>query len=468
MFDVSDIASAVNGRITGPAEGSVCSVSTDSRTVRQGELFVPLKGERFDGHDYIPQVLANGVTVFLASAEWAAKSAVPETATCIVVDDTLKAMGDLAKAFRTRFDLPVAIGVTGSNGKTTTKEMLASILSLTGQGLKTLGNLNNLIGLPQMIFKLSPEHRWLVLEMGMSEPGEIDRLAEIAAPRVGIITNAFPAHLASMGSVEAVAEAKGELFLRLPPGGVAVANADDPRVSRLPVAAGVRRVTYGIESGEVRASDIRSLGVNGQQFTLHLFGRTLQITLSACGRHNVLNALAAATAASVSGVPAEMVEDGLTAFRPYDKRFNTEEINGMVLIDDSYNANPASVEAALRTLEEIKGEGRAFAVFGDMLELGEGEAEDHRGVGRLAASFVERLYLLGDLSRRHTAEGALEAGMSPERVVRAVDHGEIVVDLLQRLEPGDLVLIKGSRGMRMETVTEGLRNGLVTKDEEKG
>src|SRR6185369_1617849 len=267
MFTIPGIAAATGGRITGPQSGEVSAVSTDSRTVVPGELFVPLRGERFDGHAFIGEVAAKGIRALLAEEQWLEKNTPsdPESGniTIIAVKDTLVALGDLAASWRRRFDIPL-VGITGSNGKTTTKEMLAAILEQTGPGLKTEGNLNNLIGLPQMLFKLHAGHKWAVLEMGMSEPGEIDRLAEIAGPLVGIVLNAFPAHLESMGSVENVARAKGELLLRLPPGGCAVFNADDPLVAQLPSPAAVRRSAFGLGNAGVAAKEIESLGIVGQ------------------------------------------------------------------------------------------------------------------------------------------------------------------------------------------------------------
>ena len=221
MFTINDIADATGGRIIGSDEGEVSAISTDSPSVIAGELFVPLRGTSFDGHSYLAAVADLGVQTVLASESWIANHTLPDSLTCVAVNDTLRALGDLAAAYRRRYDIPL-VGITGSNGKTTCKEMLATILDQIGPGLKTAGNLNNLIGLPQMLFRLRPEHGWAVLEMGMSEPGEIDRLAEIAAPQIGVLLNAFPAHLESMGNIENVARAKGELLLRLPAGGCAV------------------------------------------------------------------------------------------------------------------------------------------------------------------------------------------------------------------------------------------------------
>lgn len=306
------------------------------------------------------------------------------------------------------------------------------------------------------LLQLTAEHRWAVLEMGMSEPGEIDRLAELARPEVGVITNAFPAHLESMGSVEAVARAKGELFLRLSPGGWAIYNADDPLIARCPSPPGVTRLSFGLENAEVSATGIRSEGPAGQSFTLRLPQGALPVRMKVYGVHNIYNALAAAAAATALGVAPEIIEAGLGAFTPVSKRFNLEEVGGIVLIDDSYNANPASMAAALVTLRDISEESRAIAVLGDMLELGEGSAKAHRELGRLASTCADRLYLLGAQAET-VAAGVLEGGLTAAEVVVAKDHGEILADLRRILVKGDYLLVKGSRGMRMETVAEGIR-----------
>jgi UDP-N-acetylmuramoyl-tripeptide--D-alanyl-D-alanine ligase len=334
--------------------------------------------------------------------------------------------------------------------------MLASILALTGPGLKTAGNLNNLVGLPQMLLELNPSHRWAVLEMGMSEPGEIDRLAAMAAPGVGVITNAFPAHLESMGSVEAVAAAKGELFLRLQPGGCAVYNADDPLISRAPSPAGVRRLSFGLHGADVSACEIGSQGRHGQTFTLSLPGKEIRVRLHALGLHNITNALAAAAAATALGVQPGLIGKGLEQFTSYAKRFHLEELGGIVLIDDSYNANPASMRAALVTLREIREECRAIAVLGDMLELGSGSGEAHLELGRLAASCVERLYVMGEMAEM-VAQGARQGGLPHGQVLVAAGHEEILAELRMAVAAGDFILVKGSRGMAMDTIAEGIR-----------
>ena len=455
LFTIEEIARATGGIVYGDAAGGASGVSTDSRQAGAGELFVALRGERFDGHDFIAAAANRGVKLILAESSWLAANAAPAGTTVVAVPDTLRGFGELAAYHRRRFAIPVA-GVTGSNGKTTVKEMLAAILLFTGPGLKTAGNLNNLIGVPRMLLQLKEEHRWAVLEMGMSEPGEIDRLAGMAAPQVGVITNAFSAHLESMGSVEAVAGAKGELFLRLPAGGCAVYNADDPLISRLPQPPGVKRLSFGLHGADVSACEVENRGRQGQKFTLLLRGERLPVRLKALGLHNVANALAAAAAATAMEIPPDLIRAGLEKFTPYDKRFSLEELDGIVLIDDSYNANPASMRAALATLADIREDCRAIAVLGDMLELGEIAGEAHREVGKLAAACVERLYVMGGMAET-MADGARESGLPAGDVIVAADHEKILADLLETVNRGDFILVKGSRGMGMDRVAEGLR-----------
>lgn len=464
MFTIAEIAAATYGRVVGPATGNVDSISTDSRTVAAGQLFVPLRGEHFDGHGFISEVSAKGVTTVLAEEQWLKTHPLPDTVTGIAVKDTLKALGDLAATWRKRFDIPV-IGVTGSNGKTTAKEMLATILEQTGPGLKTSGNLNNLIGLPQMLFQLQPEHRWAVLEMGMSQPGEIDRLAEIAKPRVGIVLNALPAHLQSMGTVEAVAAAKGELLNRISDNGLAVVNADDPRVASLHQNPSARRISFGINRGEVRARDIETLGLAGQRFLLITPKGESVVTLKVCGRHNIYNALAAA-AALLEKIALPVIVAGLEAFEPYKGRFQTEQINGITIIDDSYNANPASVKAALETLAQVAAEGHRIAVLGDMLELGDHEIEAHQSVGETAGQNTDKLYLLGRLMVKYAAEGAGLTNMQTESIFCCTDHKQIALELYNSLQKDDVILLKGSRGMAMEQVATELKKLIQSGKEE--
>jgi UDP-N-acetylmuramoyl-tripeptide--D-alanyl-D-alanine ligase len=459
IFTGADIAQATGGELRGDGNDSVSSVTTDSRQIAPGALFVALKGERFDGHDFVPAVVAAGCRVVLVERGWADVHPVPPGCTAILVDDTLRAFGDLAAAHRGRYKMPV-VAVTGSNGKTTVKEMLAAILAQTGPGLKTEGNLNNLIGLPQMLFRLTTEHRWAVLEMGMSELGEIDRLAALAAPRRGIITNVNAAHLASMQNIEQVALAKGELFRRLPVDGWAIYNADDALVAGCPTAPGVRRLGFGIEQGEVTARELVSLGALGQRFKLVLPSATVTVQLPVPGKHNLLDALAAAAGAWTLGISAEAIAAGLGGFVPYRQRFNLVDCNGVTIVDDTYNANPASMAAALATLADCAAGNRRLVVLGEMRELGSDEVRLHRAVGAQAAATADRLLVMGELGRE-IATGALAAGMPAAAVTAVTTHEEAVAQLAADVISGDWVLVKGSRGMSMERVVNGLRARLA-------
>lgn len=446
-LDLAQIARVTGGTlIPANARGEVVGVSSDSRSIGAGELFVPLRGERFDGHDFLLQAARRGAAACL-SEEIVAGFSVP----VIHVPDTLRAMGDLAADRRLRLQGPL-VAVTGSSGKTTTKEMLACILEQTAPGLKTEGNFNNLIGVPLTLFKLEPKHRWAVIEMGMSARGEIARLAEIARPEVGIITNIGPAHLEALQGIDGVARAKGELFAALPSGGTAIVNADDIRTRDLPVANGVTRLLFGeCDIAEVRACDIRIHG-HESVFKLCLPGEEILVRLRVPGRHNVHNALAAAAAALALGIAPALIGRGLGRYRPIAGRLNLANLpGGALLIDDSYNANPLSVKAALSTLDEMPGGGKRIAVLGDMLELGQEAATLHREIGAEAARRCDLLIVLGSLAAEMAA-GARSAGMPESRIWVARSHQEIAQRLQNTLVRGDRLLVKGSRGMKMEKI----------------
>ena len=452
-LDIRTVARVVGGRLAPEgATAVVTGISTDSRTVRPGDLFIPLRGRNFDGHDFLAQAAQRGAVACL-SEEMIAGFPVP----VVGVADTLRALGDLAAAVRRHFDGPV-VAVTGSSGKTTTKEMLGAILSETAPGLKTEGNYNNLVGLPQTLFRLCTRHRWVVLEMGMSARGEIARLAEIAAPAVGVVTNIGSAHLETLRSIDGVARAKGELFAALVPGSTAVINADDERVAQLPVANGVRRLLFGLHAdADVRADQVATARTS-VRFRLLLAGTALPVTLQVPGRHNVANALAAAAAATALGIAPETIRKGLERFRPVAGRMEAVSLrDGVTLLEDSYNANPLSMRAALVALDELAGSGCRIAVLGDMLELGPSSASLHREIGEEAARRADWLLVLGEMAGE-VASGALNAGMPASRVLVFTDHEEIAGRLREILRPGDRVLVKGSRGMRMEKVSATLRD----------
>ncbi len=451
MFDLDRIAGITGGAISG--KKGICpisEVSTDSRSMAPGALFVPLRGERFDGHNYLSQAVTNGAAACL-SEEVIAGLSVP----VVRVPDTLKALGDIAAAWRMQLRGPL-VGITGSAGKTTTKEMLASIYEQTGPGLKTAGNFNNLIGLPLTLLRMTSKDQWAVIEMGTSALGEIERLTMIAQPTVGIITNIGPAHLETLQGLEGVARAKGELFAGLQ-GGTAVINLDDDRVARLPVANGVKKLTYGTSSEAlVRGQNIIS-GEGTTRFDLCINEEVVTIILPIPGVHNVHNALAAAAAAFETKVPLAQIKAGLENFKPVQGRMNLTPLPcGGILLDDSYNSNPLSARAALAALANFKGRGRRIAVLGDMLELGPDSEKLHESLGADSASVVDLLVAVGRFGE-HLQRGALVAGLNPDQVITVEDADAATAYLKEIQRSGDMILIKGSRGIGLDKVAVALK-----------
>ncbi|MGE5790369.1 MAG: UDP-N-acetylmuramoyl-tripeptide--D-alanyl-D-alanine ligase, partial [Syntrophaceae bacterium] len=382
-------------------------------------------------------------------------------AAVISVDDTLRALGDLARHWRARFRIPV-VAVTGSSGKTTTKEMAAAIMGREKQLLKNEGNLNNLVGLPMTLFQLNESHEVAVLEMGTNRRGEIARLTEIALPTVGVITNVGPAHLEGLKSLETIREEKGDLFRVMDNRGTAVINLDDEALAPWAEEWKGKKITFGIQSdADVTASQITHEGEKGTIFKLLMEGASREILLPVLGFHNVSNALAAAAASSAAGLSFDAICQGLMAFKPVGGRMEVYRLkNGGILIDDTYNANPASVAVALKTLQGLKGECRSTVILGDMLELG-GEAEKyHEEIGRsLADTGVSKAYLRGDFARV-TAKGAMKRGMKSDQVLVDLSTEETVAHLKACLKTGDWVLVKGSRKMKMEQIVQAILSAI--------
>ncbi len=437
------------------ARMEIKGVSIDSRTIREGELFVAIKGDRFDGHDFVPEVIKRGAWGALVERTVLEDkfSVLGGLKNILPVEDTLTALQEMAYSHRRTFAVPV-VGITGSNGKTTTKEMLAGILQQLGPVLKNEGNLNNHIGVPLTLLRLNAGHKAAVVEMGMSASGEIDTLARFIGPDVGVITNIGPAHLEFLKSMELVAQAKGELFNHLKSDGTAVLNADDRFFETLKKRFGGRVLSFGIEErADVRATDIRQ-EQNFTDFTIRSDGSTVNVRLRAVGKHNVYNALAAAAAALAVGMSLDAVKYGLDAFLPAALRSELRQVQGRTVLVDCYNANPASMDAALATLGSLRSGGRAIAVLGDMLELGQVSVDAHRTIGATVARLgVDLVITLGPLAK-HVGEGAIDAGMPKDRVLEAGSQIEAAVLLKKLSRPGDAVLIKGSRGMKMEKILE--------------
>jgi len=438
-------------------------VSSDSRQLQAGELFIPLPGPRFDGHDFIGEALAKGAAGSLVrrGREGRVREKDFPGKFFIVVDDVLRALGDLAHFWRTRQPARI-VAITGSNGKTTTKEMTAQILSEKFRVLKTEGNLNNLIGLPLVLLRLSPEHDVAVLEMGMSEPGELRKLKTIADPQVSLITNIGQAHLEFLGNLEGVARSKGELWEGLRENDWIGVNVDDLRVAKLAASARCRKKTFGIiQEADVRAEDVSRPSAKGARFSLRMGELKRPVGLAAFGRHNVYNALAAATLAAILGVDVDRIVAGLEKFQPFPGRGKVIALRRNVhILDDSYNANPDSLEATLSAFAEMKGENRGLLVLGDMLELGPGSKEAHKRAGeRIGEMKGAHLFLLGEQAV-HLAEGARAAGMEVPNVRVVQNHQEAMEGLGKMVKEGDWILVKGSRRMHMERIIEGLVESL--------
>jgi UDP-N-acetylmuramoyl-tripeptide--D-alanyl-D-alanine ligase len=444
--------------IQGDEQTSFTGVSTDSRSIRPGELFIALRGGNFDGHQFFAEALRQGGRGGVVAQE---PGQLRDTAIPVIkVTDTLRALGDLANWWRKRHPIPL-IAVVGSTGKTTTKEMAATILERKYRVMKNPGNLNNLIGLPLSLLKLNSRNGVAIMEMGMNHKGEILRLAQIAEPDFGILTNIGPVHLEGLGSIEGIMEAKGELLAGMRAHGRLIFNADDPRVQELSKGFQGTRISYGVRKpADWSATDI-SMGEDGR-VSFQLRGRTgiRPIALRLLGRHQVYNALAAAAVTSALGVGMEDIQEGLEAFQPPSMRMELIILGkGIKIINDAYNANPPSMEAALDTLTEVPG-GRKIAVLGDMWELGAYAEQAHRELGRAASERrVDSLLLLGKFAV-HVAQGAREAGMDPQAVFIGNDPHEVSLRLSRTVKKGDWVLIKGSRIMKMEEIIKELREAL--------
>ena len=457
-WSCAELAKRCGGKLLGDGNTRLEGISTDSRSLRPGDLFVAIPGPNFDGHDFVDAAVERGAKALLVSRNGLDSHGVP----AIRVADPVEALGALAREERAHFQGPV-VAITGSNGKTSTKEMCAEILAAAGLRVRrTPGNLNNAIGLPLSILALQPDDEALVVELGMNREGEIDYLARIASPDVAAVTQVAPAHIGPVGSIEAIARAKGELFDHIRPQGTAVVNADDPEVVAQAARFAGEKLRFGIEAEAEFGA--REIGVerSGTRFRLLAPEGDADVRLAVPGRHLVANALCAAASAWASGglgsAPLPATRAGLERFAGVPGRLTLHEgPRGIALLDDSYNSNPASALASLRTLRELAGDARAIALLGDMFELGEAAPALHADVGRAAAELgIDALIAVGELSR-HTAEAAREAGL-PE-VQEAPDAEAAARLLLELAEPGDAVLVKGSRGMRMERAVGRIAGG---------
>ncbi len=442
-ISLEEVIKATGGRLLFGTSNGVKGISIDSRTIGEGEMFVAIKGARFDGHDFLGEALNKGSGAIVSVPP----AAPPRGKAIVHVANTLKALQDIARYLRVKRGIPV-VGITGSNGKSTTKEMTASVLGTKYKVLKNTGNLNNQIGLPLSLLSLTEAEEVAVLEMGASAPGDIKELCEIALPEYGVLTNIAPAHLEGFKDLESIRSTKLEILDFV---STLAVNSDDSFLMEGIGDFGGRLIKYGMDDSlNIRASDVE-LGERDSSFTLRMNGYSTRVRLGVTGMLNVRNALAAASVGMAFGIDIESIREGLEKFEGIPMRLEIKEFDGATVISDVYNANPASMEEALKELVRLRKK-RAVAVLGDMLELGSYAETAHKKLGAWMAGFPVDLFIgVGPLM----SLAAEEFSQRSKTAVMASDAAEAREILLQRYMAGDTILIKGSRGMRMEAVLNG-------------
>lgn len=453
MFKTSELKTAVGGNTVAPGKpGLLTGISTDTRTLERGNAFVALKGENFDGNSFIPEAVRKGAgaIIFQGELDTPSRSAL-RSVTAIRVSDSLEALGDIARFHRRRFDVPV-IAVTGSTGKTTTKDMIACLLSPSGAVLKTEGTMNNQVGLPQTLLRLAPAHGACVLELGSNHPGEIAYLAGVCEPTMAVITNVGPSHLEYFGNLEGVRREKFSLLERLASPAIAVLCPDfysAPVVSHLAKKKKPFIITCGMRGGVDFAGSGLSSTNRGISFSL----RGKRLRLATLGAHNVYNALEAVACARVLGVSYPAIREALAGFEFPAGRLKLRRVNGVRFLDDTYNSNPASLRVALKALAGVPVAKRRIAVLGDMLELGAEKERFHREAGKEAAAVCDVLICVGKLSR-FSALAALRAGLDKKNVFACLTSQEARSLLFDAVRPGpkDVVLMKASRRMQFDRI----------------
>ena len=449
---IDELAASTGGTILSGSDRPIRGGAVDSREVRPGNVFVALPGERTDGHAFLGDAVAAGASALVVTRPPVDRDALAGVG-MVRVEDGVAALGAIAAAWRRRFE-PLTIGITGSIAKTSTKEAVATVLARRLRTLRSAGNRNNEIGLPLTVLDLDASVEALVLEMGMYVGGEIADLARIGRPSVGIVTAIQGVHLSRIGTLDAIEAAKGELVEALPPTGTAILNRDDERVMRLARRTSAAITTYGFDpSADVAAESVESAGVDGMRFVLRFDGERVDVRTPGLGRMAVHNALAAAAAGRVAGLPPEAIVEGLALGWSIPNRAGLVRAGRVTIVDDSYNASPGSVAAALDLLAGLPG--RRIAVLGEMLELGDAAEAGHRGVGAIAAGIVDRLVVVGQ-GAEGIARGALDAGLPGAAVERVADAAAARSLLARSLRSGDVVLVKASRGAALDVLVEGL------------
>lgn len=452
QMNTRELVKAVNGKLISGDDNTFTGVSIDSRKIESGQLFFAIIGERLDGHKYVLEALKRGAIG--AIVDRYLDIPLQPGQFLVQVVETTKALQTLAHYYRQKFAIKV-IGITGSVGKTTTKDMIAQVLQIKYRVRKTEGNLNNYYGLPLTLLQISPRDQVLVLEMGMSALKEIELLASLAAPEYGVITNVGHSHMEYLKTIENVAIAKQELVENLTGQRIAILNGDDPRVRKMAKLAD-QVIFYGIkENVDYLATEIESKDdLRGLSLILRAEGQKHAFQLPIPGEHNVYNALAAIAIGRIMGLSFAEIQEGFNQFRPGKMRMNLQKTNtGITILNDAYNANPASMKAALEVIAQSSS--RKIAVLGDMLELGTYTNSSHRQLGKQAARSVDLLFVKGNY-RQIVAEAAEEAGLRAEQIFTYETNEEIIEKLLSRVQPNDTILVKGSRGMIMEEIVKKL------------
>ena len=459
-FSAGQIAWGMKGELFGISQAEhFYAVSTDTRQLARGDVFFALPGEKMDGHQYLKQAFAAGAGLAVVSKTWFLQNR-PEGKPLLVVGDTLQAFGDLAAWYRGRFSLKVA-GITGSSGKTTAKEMSFAAISASFPTSGSIGNFNNLIGLPLSIFTLKKEHQAAVYEIGISKPGEMPRVALICRPDYGVVLNIGETHLEGLGTKKKVMQEKLRLADGLPPGGKLFLNADDLLLSKYRARPEIQVLWFGIENkADFRAGELKLNERGGYDF---VYEGKLGVSLSIMGRHQVYNALVALALAETMGADLEKARAALENFRPVAWRMELEKAAGVLILNDSYNANPDSMRAALATLAEQKA-ARRVACLGDMRELGEKSKVLHAAVGKKAGESRPDLLVAVGPESKALAEAAVAAGMDAKKVFWFGEKKEALGFLLENLRSGDFVLVKASRGIGLDVLVRGLTEGLGARN----
>jgi len=454
MLKCREIIEATNGKlISGNTDTVFKGVCTDSRKINEGDLFIPIVGSNFDGHDFINAALQGGALGTVTDRE----ISIAGDVVVIKVENTTKALGDIAAYYRQKFHIPF-VGITGSVGKTSTKDMIASVLEQEFNVLKTEGNFNNEIGLPLTLFKLESSHEAGVIEMGMSNFGEISRLSLISRPDIAVITNIGMSHIEKLGSRQNILKAKMEILEGLNKNGLVILNGDDNLLYGLKGLLPFRTVFYGMEEGlDYQAYNIETAGEKGTRFRITIGNDDYGVFIPVPGVHNVYNALAAIAVGIELKIPVNKIIKGIEAFVPGKMRLNIISSNGMKIINDAYNASPHSMKAAIDVLKEIAGTSRSIAVLGDMLEMGDWALGAHVEVGEYAfLSNIDYIITVGE-NAKNIAHGSIKAGMQPDRVFSFKNNKESIAFLKGFVKAGDTILVKGSRGMKMEEIAESLQ-----------